>query len=362
MVDSVPTDAVSTLSAERCESFRRKCTSQYDDFDPTLIYKNFMHLIRVVKEEYIRQMKKCIILQEMNDPANAEKFNRKRIPLRLTKKTYPYFGCVKAVSYKFWEMRAKIEEKHWCSDPDVAQLTEIFSRKSIQFLDKRYLNIDRGTMQLPMQLDALKKEQFSHCDIVLKNMQIQWREYLVSEIRRKLRENHNIFESNMEEYNSKKLKSIILRFEFILNNFMREFVHTSVFDWVNFIRSFTKPKYDKGELWNLTTVPLIQIKLAEEKPVVKEKDKKKKPKKGEEEDSGSDGKADGKKIRFKPSLAECGKFFQDSLTKMQTSTNEFLRLEKDLVTFLSIEGLPSFELPETFPWIKDASQQLKTIF
>jgi hypothetical protein len=103
-----------------------------------------------------------------------------------------------------------------------------------------------------MQLDEMQKEQFSHCDSVLKNMKIQWREYLVSEIRRKLRERHNIFESQADIYNASKLKSIILRFEFILNNFMRDFSKTSIYDWVEFIRSFTVPDYDKDELWLLS--------------------------------------------------------------------------------------------------------------
>ena len=348
LVDSIPSDAVSSLSAERCESFRRKCTTDYDNFDPSLVYKNFMHLMRVVKEEYIRQMKKCIVLQEMNDPANKEKFLKKKVPIRLVKKTSPYFGVVKCAKYNFREFRNLIEEQHWCSDPDVAELTDIFSKKSIYFLNKRYLNTDRTTMQLPMQLKDMKKEQMDHCDIILKNMQIQWREYLVSEIRRKLRESHSIFETNMDAYKASDLKKIILRFEFILNNFMRDFVHTSIFDWVQFVRSFTVPDYDKDELWSLSLSPLLTIRLSEVAPVKDDKDKKKKGKKGDSEHSDSSSKGAGKRIKFKPSLSECGAFFQDCLEKIRTSTNEFLRLEKDLVTFLQIDGEPSFELPNSF--------------
>lgn len=75
-------------------------------------------------------------------------------------------------------------------------------------------------------------------------MQIQWREFLVSEIRRKLRETHNIFESDLQNYHESRLKSIIQRFELILNNFMREFSDLSIKNWVKFIRSFTTPKLD----------------------------------------------------------------------------------------------------------------------
>ena len=42
---------------------------------------------------------------------------------------------------------------------------------------------------------------------------------------------------------------------------------------------------------------------------------------------------------------------QECLNKLRKSTNEFMRLEKDLVTFLKIEAEPAFELPENFIWL-----------
>ena len=60
-VDRVKHDVVSTLSRERREGFMRKCIRDSDRFEQNAIYKTFEHLIRVVQEEYIRQMKKCIV-------------------------------------------------------------------------------------------------------------------------------------------------------------------------------------------------------------------------------------------------------------------------------------------------------------
>ena len=88
-------------------------------------------------------------------------------------------------------------------------------------------------------------------------MKNEWREFLVSEIRRKLREAHNIFESNEENYKKSQLKRIIVRFELILNSFLREFVSTSILDWVAFVKTFTIPKYENGELWGLSHSPLL---------------------------------------------------------------------------------------------------------
>jgi len=100
-IDSVPTDAVSTLSKERRVYFLSKSVRESDKFDPDKIYSTFKHLLRVVEEEYIRQMKKCVILKEMEDPSSHPKFNRMKIPIRLAKKTSPYFGVVRCPKYNF---------------------------------------------------------------------------------------------------------------------------------------------------------------------------------------------------------------------------------------------------------------------
>ena len=152
------------------------------------------------------------------------------------------------------------------------------------------MNTQRDTMRLPLQLPDMTKEQTSHCDSIAKNMQIQWREFLVSEIRRKLRETHNIFESDLEKYDESRLKGIIQRFELILNNFMREFSDMSIKDWVAFIKSFTVPKAEKGELWDISKEALLSVKLEILKPVATKDTKKKRTTKKNEE--GEDGEAD----------------------------------------------------------------------
>lgn len=64
-VDSIPSDQVSVLSKERRYNFLSKCVRESDKFDPDKVYNTFKHLMRVVEEEYVRQMKKCIVLREM---------------------------------------------------------------------------------------------------------------------------------------------------------------------------------------------------------------------------------------------------------------------------------------------------------
>lgn len=69
-MDQVPTASVSTLSKERRLYFLSKSVRESDKFNPDKVYETFKKLLRVVEEEYIRQMKKCVILKDMEDPAN----------------------------------------------------------------------------------------------------------------------------------------------------------------------------------------------------------------------------------------------------------------------------------------------------
>jgi len=365
-VDKVKHDAVSTLSKERRESFMRKCIQESDRFEQNAIYRTFSELMRVVQEEYIRQMKKCLVLGEMQDPANFAKFMAAKVPIRINKYTYPYFGVVASKKYNYMKFKSRIYNAHWCSDSDVAELTSIFSKKSLEFIQKRYMNTKREQLRLPLQLEEMKKEQSAHCDSVSKNMQIQWREFLVSEIRRKLRETHNIFESDLHSYNQSRLKNIIQRFELILNNFMREFSDLSIRDWVAFIKSFTVPKLDQGELWDLSKEALLSVRLEIMKPVAAKDDKRKKKTVRKTEEAEGDGEHEdeenAKRIRYKPNLKECEDFMIDCLEQMRKTTNDFLCLEKDLVTFLNLSDKSSFELSADFVWIQTAKAQIQKIF
>lgn len=67
-MDSIPADKVSVLSKERRYNFLSKCIREKDKFEADKVYNTFKNLMKIVEEEYCRQMKKCIILKDMMDP------------------------------------------------------------------------------------------------------------------------------------------------------------------------------------------------------------------------------------------------------------------------------------------------------
>jgi len=143
LVDSVPTDSVSTLSKERRFYFLSKSVRESDKFDPDKIYGTFKHLLRVVEEEYIRQMKKCVILKEMEDTSNYDKFKRMKIPIRLSKKTSPYFGVVRCPKYNFSYNYNEIQNQHFSSDEDLVAMTRVFIQKCLDFQEQRFINTNK---------------------------------------------------------------------------------------------------------------------------------------------------------------------------------------------------------------------------
>ena len=46
-------------------------------------------------------MKKCTVIKDMQDTSTHAMFLKNKVPIRLRKKTAPYFGVVRCPKYKF---------------------------------------------------------------------------------------------------------------------------------------------------------------------------------------------------------------------------------------------------------------------
>jgi len=105
-------------------------------------------------------------------------------------------------------------------------MTRIFTKKCIEYSypEHRYMLTDKSKLKLPNDLSDLKKKQEDHHKSEQVNVLHRWREFLVGEIADKLKSQHNFFEENSEQYSKSHLKRIILRFEFIMNAYLRNFV------------------------------------------------------------------------------------------------------------------------------------------
>jgi hypothetical protein len=168
----------------------------------------------VVQEEYIRQMKKCIVHKEMQDPANFAKFAKLKVPIRINKKTNPYFGVVRCPKYEFDAYQNEILRLHWCSKPEVAQMTSVLATKCIEFQQHRFMQTNKKILKLPQELEKLKNMQDSHHQAIKQNIKLQWREYLLGEMNKTLSQKYNFYSYDDNKfYEASELKGIIVRFE-----------------------------------------------------------------------------------------------------------------------------------------------------
>jgi len=105
-------------------------------------------------------------------------------------------------------------------------------------------------MKLPNELKEMKQKQAATHSLLQTNMLNRWRDFLVGEIQDRLGksesnpEGHDFNEESREKYQESLLRRVILRFELIMNSYLRDFVKASIDTWVTFIKSFTIPKYD----------------------------------------------------------------------------------------------------------------------
>jgi hypothetical protein len=148
-----------------------------------------------------------------------------------------------------------------------------------------------------------------------------------------------------------------------MNTYLREFVRVSIEDWVSFMKSFTVPKVEKGELWKVPSTPMIVVHL-NFKMTEKDEKKKKKPikKKDNAEGEAEDSDDDQNKITYFPKLSKVESFFKNALSMIVTSTNKVSNLEDDLMPFLQKEKQPNFPITEEFPWVVEAKEQIQAMF
>lgn len=262
LVDSISPDHVSILSKQRRFNLLKKSMREKSDVGKEKIADTFKHLLRVVEEEYIRQMKKCIILREMQNFNTHERFRSLKVPIRLPSRAAPYLAVVKIPKYDYDSNYHKFKGSHWNKDPNQIGVTEKLVKRSLETLKQRFMNTNKVALKLPKELKDLVGAQSAHHAAVQQNIQVQWRDYFVAEIQDDLKGPHHFYEASMENYKESELKRIVTRFELLLHTYLREFVKQSIDDWVGFIKSFTKPDYDKGELWKLSTSQMIVIHLS----------------------------------------------------------------------------------------------------
>ena len=288
-------------------------------------------------------MKKITVLREMADPLNDMKFISIKLPIKRETKTHPYRGVIEIPKHDYQRDRKALAESHWYRINEVVQVSKIMASKSYSFHSYKFLQTK--DLRTPMELSDLHKIQKSHHNTVKQQIQIHWREYIISETQDKMADKYNFFAIETEEYLKGELHSILRRMDLFISHHIRTFAMESAKCWIDFIKSFRAPKE-----------PLVILHLA----VVK--------KKGIPNELEASDKKKKKTlpnlpphIDFYPSIEKMHKFFVGGIQTIGASTNEINKLEFDLTPFMNIKKRPSFKVYESDAWLHDSQAEISRI-
>ena len=339
-IDEVSNEKVSTIPLKTKDSIIKKAfgikLNQYFTFSNCI-----EDLMSVIGDDYIRSMKKWIILLRMRNPLNDSEFISRRIIIRRPKHEVPDYGILR-LPYTHWGQyslnKKALEKNHWYRISEVVQVNKIAAAKCYSFLEQRFLSI--GSLTKAVKLKDLYKDLEGHFKTVWTEIAIRWREFLVSETQDKMSENYKFFEVDKVEYQKDGLDYILLRLDYIFETYMQEFADLSIKDWVKFLSSYS----DKFTLQRIKDKPLIILTLHLEQS--------NKKKKVANEKDGT--------IDFKPTIEEAQNVILACLDWIVSGTNKIQNLRCTLVPFMNFPLDPAFNLQEDYPLLLWARQEIQS--
>ena len=229
--EEVPSTQISTLPDQWARQIKRKVarrkgrsTEEDIAWEKTLTEK----ILNTVREEYMREMKKMVVLTEMKDKKNAGKFKDLRIQLRKPVHTVQYYGTISKLHYErsFKDLFSKLVNNHTTKEPALVSALREFSERNMSYIESDILSVELSPNELPMRLSAfIGREKNDHAKN-LQSLHIQWREYIGNEISENLRgiELYNSAIPQIEEYEDKKrlpMKRFIQRVDLIFRDSVR---------------------------------------------------------------------------------------------------------------------------------------------
>ncbi len=370
-VDNVPTEMVSTLALEWEKKievkvrFTTKRLSEMFNYIFNESNPSFTRELMVIKQDYLRQMKKCRLLLEMQEPSNQTKFKERSLEIK------PFYKIIPT-------KKVAIINK----SPDFSRHLETLNKKSF-FEDEKFVktllcgflkncedmkqlalilsNIDDNL--LPMKLEDfqnLDKTYFEKSSSNLRNMCSSKLPGIIRSFEEnndnKTKLKYDYYVATKEEYEKTLARRVVIYCNLILKTKLKELVDNSIIKYMNFFKKFGECSYStKGreELFSkIGTHYLESQKSLFQTSILLEKVE------------GNKKKKEGHHINiiFKPSLEEIKSNLLKSFTQIKDMVSkEIKNLSGLCFKLVDIEDKKIFVLDEDYPLYKQALEELTDI-
>ena len=371
-VDNVPDDFVAFLNPEWekiIESKVRFPTKRLSDmFNYIFNEKNpsFNRELMIVKQDFLRQMKKCRVLLEMQEPSNTEKFKERSLEIQPFYKIIPtQKNAIVNKSTSFNKFFENINKRSLYEDVKLVKTLLCGFLKTcedMKQIDLILSNIDDNTLPLEMSdFQLLDKNYAEKSSSSLRNICCSKLPGIIRSFEEP-GENHvtlkyNYYVATKEEYDASVAKRVVIYCNLILRTKVKELVDNSIVKFMNYFKKFGKCAYEsknRDVLFNeIGTHYLESVKPLFKTSILLHKiegDEKKKAKKYKV------------KIIFKPALNEIKNSLVNSFTQIKDMVSrEIKNLSGLCFKLVDIDDKKIFSLEDDYPLYAQALSELNEL-
>ena len=370
-VDNVPTDIVSTLALEWEKKievkvrFTTKRLSEMFNYIFNESNPSFTRELNVIKQDYLRQMKKCRLLLEMQEPTNQTKFKERSLEIKPFYKIIPTKKvAIINKSPEFLKHLETLNKKSFFEDEKFVKTLLCGFLKNCEDMKQLALilsNIEDNL--LPMKLEDFKtldKTYFEKSSSNLRNMCSSKLPGIIRSFEdnndNKTKLKYDYYVATKEEYEKTLARRVVIYCNLILKTKLKDLVDNSIIKYMNFFKKFGECSYTtkgRDELFSKIGTHYLesQKSLFQTSILLEKVEGNKKKKEGHHVN-----------IIFKPSLEDIKKNLLKSFTQIKDMVSkEIKNLSGLCFKLVDIEDKKIFVLDEDYPLYKQALEELTDI-
>lgn len=369
-IDNIPDELVSKLSTsweKKILAFLRFQTKRLAHKFNFIFSNNnasFVREIKVIRQDYLRQMKKCRMLLEMQVQEFEATFELRSLKIR------PFYKSIKTplsginIGKKnlreFAEKRKFLNQKSFFEDKYLANvivqfLKECEKLKKMKILlhaieeEKLPLSVEEFVKVIKKHNDTSEYNVITSCVNTLRNLIMDGLSSI--EIEKKKIKKYDFYMVEPTQFPNSKIKRVLQYFNLILYNKLKELINISIESFMRYFRRFSEFDAKNTECLE-PEIPLFVTKIK----INHKEDEKGKKSKSNKTDESVD-----KLIIFDPPLG----VFKDKLTSAFTHIKGVTAKIIDLISLSIkvIELMPRkiFDLKDDYPIYQKASEELNEI-
>lgn len=360
-IDNVPFNLISTISENSIKKIYK-----YLLFDTENLAKAYNHLfssdnpemqkqIKIIFQDYMRQMKKCRILMELQEIKNLDSFFKRNIKYReyFPKILTPKLGIVdeNKSGVKVSTKIKKFNKEIFFDKTNYTELMIEFVKICEKFKKDKLLIHHIEEFRLPLTDKEFEIIYTKNNEKSRESLQNICKHALKHIINDKINQKNIFHFFDEEEYKSSKIRKILLFFNCILKSKIEELTKSSIEAYLSFIRKFIPCDYSKYHITE-SEIPLFKIDLEFDKKnlisytpridlVEEEKEK--------------DGEKSKKKVEnYRDSLIT-------AFTHVQKTVNEITDLMSSCIRPLTLKSKTVFNIDDNYPIFKQGLEEIHEI-